>query len=152
MTSSQQSVHLSHPGLPSIPVAELHQRWHSSWLPCPCEPCWPTSQGQPQEGESPEQLDRQLSESAQPAGGHASEERTICCPCSQEQLPHSHRCSYLNRYCVALLLTEVCGKFWQSLIKAVLDWIFITALKVYSSLLLQCWPLLLSDVNYNKLK
>lgn len=107
------SVYLSRPGLPSIPVAELHQRWHCGGLARPCEPRRPASQGQPQEGESPEQLDRQLSKSAQPAGGHASEERTICCRRSQEQLPHSHRYSYLKHYRVAPMLAEVCGKFWH---------------------------------------
>lgn len=144
MTTSQESLHLSYPGLPSIPVTELHQRWHSSWLTCPCEPCRPASQGQPQEGESPEQPDRQLSESAQPAGGHATEERTICRRRSQEQLPHSHRYLCLNHCCVALLLTVVNGKFWQLLIKAVK--IFITC-KVYLSFLLRCCPLLFSSVN-----
>lgn len=91
VTSSQQSAHLSYAGLASLPVAELHQRWHCSWFTRPREPRRRAGQGQPKEGEPPEQSDGQLSESAQPAGGHASEERAFCSRRRQEQLPHSHR-------------------------------------------------------------
>lgn len=90
---TQINTYLSFPGLPSVPVAELHQRWHGSGLARPREPRRHAGQGQPQEGEPSEQSDGQLPESAQPAGGHASEERTVCCRCSQEQLTHSHRYS-----------------------------------------------------------
>lgn len=108
MASIQQSLCLLCPGLPSLPVTELHQRRHCRWLPRPREPCRPASQGQPQEREPPEQSDWQLSESPQPAGEHAPEERSVCRHCSQEQLAHPDR-YHGDRICVTLLQSAGCG-------------------------------------------